>query len=119
MGQLPPSVVLVITHVTVPPAVALKRVGRPPHRPVLELTARRVRADRPAAQEAGMVLVSWLAARFSRTRLDRALQDAGRGPTRLLDCSCSSVSEDSVLHDAGSVPVMLEVARFREARLSI
>lgn len=118
MGQLLPRPVLVMTVLTVPPAVALKRVGKTPHKPVFELSVRRVRAPRPADQMEGTVDVSWLLPRLRRTKLDKALQEGGRPATRLLFCSWSSVRADRTLHEAGRVPVMPEDARFRDVSVS-
>ncbi len=55
MGHALPSAVPVVTDVTLPPSVALKRDGKGPQRPLLLLTVSLVRPASPPAQDAGTV----------------------------------------------------------------
>jgi hypothetical protein len=74
---------------------------------------RRVRLVMPLAQAEGTVDASSLDCRLSRLRLDRALQDEGSVPVRLLLSSSSHVRLCSWLYASGRLPVKPTAFRYR------
>ena len=91
---------VLLTDTTVP---CSHEGGRKPHMARLLTTLRRLIADMPAGQDRGMLPTNWLLPSSSVRMATMFDHDAGSVPVMLLLCRFRLVSRVSVLQPAGSV----------------